>query len=308
MDTEIYYEDLQEISQMANGRSKVTEAKQPSHSAQDARDKLERARDEANRALEELRRVQGEFDANHRVGSEIKSAMSACIEVEKVILTAIHKIENVIHRINKMSTSQSESISEAADPSEKKKFLTTLKTFLDKKLHREYQLKSMPEDTYSLELGDILADEKGLEKFLEDLTEFFYSMKKNQTYRTLAPNWEEESQGNLKIFFDPQFDESGFYEESVQKKSSKFLREDMEIEVPFKHEGHEFVALFDVDAVVHKHDGKYELDEDPKIRLLSITEKEDPSKEVDVKLSIPEMHVLQDTALEIYIEEFKGVA
>jgi len=202
MDTEIYYEDLQEISKMANGRSKVNEAKQPSHAAQDARDKLERARDEGNRALEELRRVQNEYDANHRIGSEIKSAMSACIEVEKVILTAIHKIENVIHRINKMASS-------------------------------------------------------------------------------------------------PQ-------SESVEKKSSKFLREDMEIEVPFQHEGQELVALFDVDAVVYKHDGKYEL-EDPTIRLLSITEQKDPSKEIDVKLSVPAMQSLQDEALEIYIEEFKEV-
>jgi hypothetical protein len=202
MDTEISYEDLKEISEMAFPKRKkaVNEAKDPSHSAQDARDKLERARDEANRALEELRRVQSEFDANQRIGSEIKSAMSAVIDVEKSVLTAIHKIENVIHRINKMATS-------------------------------------------------------------------------------------------------PQ-------EESVQKKS--LMKEDMEIEIPFKHKGQELVALFDVEAIIHRRqNGDYALDEDPKIKLLSITEKGDPNKEVETHLSIAELHELQDEALERYIEDYK---
>lgn len=102
MDTEIYYSDLEEIAAMASPKKIVAEAKDSAYSAQDARDKMERARDEANRALDELRRVQSQHDANQRIGSEIKSAMAACIDVEKSVLNAIHKIENVIHRINKI--------------------------------------------------------------------------------------------------------------------------------------------------------------------------------------------------------------
>lgn len=203
-DTNIYYEDLAEIQAMVFPKKKIQEAKikeekDSAYSAQDARDKLERARDEANRALDELRRVQNQHDANQRIGSEIKSAMSACIDVEKVIITAIHKIENVIHRINKMA---------------------------------------------------------------------------GQT-------------------------------ESVEKKSPEYIREDVEIEIPFKHEGRDLVALFDVEAFITKRGGDYELDEDPKIQLLSITEQNDPNKEVNVKLTIPRMHELQDEALEKYIEDYK---
>jgi hypothetical protein len=88
----------------AFGLPAITEGREGQHAllrAEDARDQLERAKTEVNRALDHLREVQKESDPKGRGNSEVKSAINAVIECEKAILTAIHKAENVLHRVRK---------------------------------------------------------------------------------------------------------------------------------------------------------------------------------------------------------------
>lgn len=82
----------------------LTEARYTPNSAEEARDRLERARSEATHALDSLRELsQATEPSDTRINSEIKSAIMASIQVEKVLITAIHRIENLIHRVRKTS-------------------------------------------------------------------------------------------------------------------------------------------------------------------------------------------------------------
>lgn len=87
----------------------LTELRQRPTSAEDARDRLEKARDEVRRALDELRVLQSSVGGTDRVSAEIKTAINACIDVEKTLITAVHKTENVIHRVRK-SPNQEEDV------------------------------------------------------------------------------------------------------------------------------------------------------------------------------------------------------
>lgn len=101
MDEELdqHYPDLSQFDRMRP----LNELRYRPNSAEDARDKLERAHDEVKRALDELRTLQPEYDAKDRVSSEIKSAITACMDVEKTLITAVHRVENLIHRVRKLS-------------------------------------------------------------------------------------------------------------------------------------------------------------------------------------------------------------
>jgi hypothetical protein len=77
-----------------------------STSAEDARYRLEKAKDEVRRALEELRDLQTDYDAKERIGSEIKSAIISCVSVEQSLLTAIQRIENLVHRVRKQDVGE----------------------------------------------------------------------------------------------------------------------------------------------------------------------------------------------------------
>jgi hypothetical protein len=82
----------------------LAEARYIPNSAEDARDRLERSRSEASRALDSLRELhQTMAPDNQRMNSEIRSAIMATIQVEKVLITAIHRTENLIHRVRKTS-------------------------------------------------------------------------------------------------------------------------------------------------------------------------------------------------------------
>lgn len=89
----------------------LTELRQRPNAAEDARDRLEKARDEVRRALDELRDVQSGTSGSERISTEIKSAINSVIDVEKTLITAVHKVENVIHRSRK-SSSADESVDE----------------------------------------------------------------------------------------------------------------------------------------------------------------------------------------------------
>lgn len=85
----------------------VTEQRYRPNGAEDARDHLEKARDEVRRSMDELRDVQSQYNANEKVSGEIKSALVSMIDVEKQLITAIHRIENVIHRVRKLQPNES---------------------------------------------------------------------------------------------------------------------------------------------------------------------------------------------------------
>ena len=87
----------------------LVESRHRSNYAEEARDLLEKAKDDVRDALNELRNLQLEFPSTERVGSEIRSAIMASIDVEKVLITAIHRAETLIHRVRKLAmTGESE--------------------------------------------------------------------------------------------------------------------------------------------------------------------------------------------------------
>ena len=81
----------------------LAEARHRANYAEEARDRLEKAKDNVRDALDELRNLQLEYNASERVSAEIKSSIVACIDVEKSLITAIHRAENLIHRVRKLS-------------------------------------------------------------------------------------------------------------------------------------------------------------------------------------------------------------
>lgn len=98
----------------------LTELRQRPNASEDARDRLEKARDEVRRALDELRDVQASVSGNERISTEIKSAINSVIDVEKTLITAVHKVENVIHRSRKGSAKE-ESVDEKKKPCNEEK-------------------------------------------------------------------------------------------------------------------------------------------------------------------------------------------
>lgn len=101
----------------------LAEARYIPNSAEDARDRLERSRTEAGRALDSLRELQQAMSSdNQRMNSEIRSAIMATIQVEKVLITAIHRTENLIHRVRK-TTAMADTEPEISSESVKKKSL-----------------------------------------------------------------------------------------------------------------------------------------------------------------------------------------
>jgi hypothetical protein len=92
--------------------------------------------------------------------------------------------------------------------SDLKKFKTTLEIFLDKELHGEYSLKELGEGKMALELGDILADPHRVEKFADNLTDFFWRFKTKKTYPTLIPEWSDVDGNSLIITTKPEDSEN----------------------------------------------------------------------------------------------------
>jgi len=79
----------------------VLSERKNSEGGEKARNSLERAKDDARRALAHLRSMQKQPLNTERIEAEIKSAILSTIEVEHAINDAIHKIENVIHKVRK---------------------------------------------------------------------------------------------------------------------------------------------------------------------------------------------------------------
>jgi hypothetical protein len=69
--------------------------------SEDVRTQLDRAKDEIRRALGSLRELQKQLPAPDRMGAAIRSAIISVLDCEKSLLTAIHRAEDVIHRVRK---------------------------------------------------------------------------------------------------------------------------------------------------------------------------------------------------------------
>jgi len=67
----------------------------------DAREFTLRAKQELDRALDELRDIQSEYSGNEKILGTVKSAINALMDTQKHLITATHRIENLVHQMNK---------------------------------------------------------------------------------------------------------------------------------------------------------------------------------------------------------------